>query len=78
MIEIGEAVNNNWSANFDDVIVTEDGEDFTPPPPPPPPPPTVIVYENHFADLNGWTTLSGLTLDPASGAPAGSAPSALG
>jgi hypothetical protein len=77
MVEIGEAVTNNWSANYDDLLVTEDGEDYTPPPPPPPPPPVVIVYENHFADLNGWTTLSGLTLDTANGAPAGAAPSAL-
>ena len=45
---------------------------------PPPPPPPDHLYENHFDDLGGWTTLSGLTLDTTAGAPAGAAPSASG
>ena len=45
---------------------------------PPPPPPPDHLFENHFDDLNGWTTLSGLTLDATAGAPAGAAPSGLG
>ena len=47
-------------------------------PPPPPPPPPDNVYENHFDDLDGWTSLSGFTLDTTAGAPAGAPPSALG
>ena len=46
-------------------------------PPPPPPPPPDNVYENHFDNLDGWTTLTGLTLDTTAGAPAGAPPSAL-
>ena len=47
------------------------------PTPPPPPPPPDNVYENHFDNLDGWTTLTGLTLDTTAGAPAGAPPSAL-
>jgi hypothetical protein len=35
------------------------------------------VFEDHFDDLDGWTTVSGMTLDATAGAPAGSAPSAF-